>query len=146
MGAMINSSRYMVLRYEQLVTEPGETLQALCQFIGINFSEQMLAYQDDVARKVPTDKMSLWPSLKGPLNAANVGRWRGQMRLSQRILFEQRAGTLLRELGYETLEEGYKSFSAMLLEIWYCLDQGARLKRLRKKMRKWVQKDQGSQE
>jgi hypothetical protein len=132
MGAMIDPARYLVIRYEDLVLDPEAVLQRLCDFLGVTYSAKMLDYRSDVARKVPEDKMQLWPSLKEPPKASKVDRWRREMRRSQRILFEQRAGRLLKELGYEVFEQPPRSFAAILLEIWYCMGQGGRFERLRR--------------
>jgi hypothetical protein len=131
MGAMLPADRYYTLRYEDLVLSPEPTLRQLCKFIGVPFSSEMLDYQKSVDRKIPKDKMFLWPALNGPPKAEKVGRWKKEMTVAQRVLFEQRAGSLLRELGYETFSIPPRSVAAMLLETWYCIGQGGRFKRLR---------------
>jgi hypothetical protein len=131
MGAMLPAGRYHVLRYEDLILEPERTLRHLCEFIGVPFSTQMLQYQESVERKIPKDKMFLWPALSEPPKPAKVGRWAKEMTLAQRVLFEQRGGTLLRELHYETFAKPPRCLAAMLLEMWYCVGQGGRFKRLR---------------
>jgi hypothetical protein len=130
MGAMLPKSRYLVMRYEDLVLEPERTLRKLCTFIGAPFSASMLQYRDEVERKIPKDKRFLWPALKDPPMATKVARWKREMSEAQRIIFEQRAGQLLQELSYETFAEPRRSVGAALLGTWYAIDQGGRFRRL----------------
>tara|TARA_R110002110_G_scaffold414983_1_gene647355 strand:+ start:42451 stop:43368 length:918 start_codon:yes stop_codon:yes gene_type:complete len=134
MGAMIDSDRYLVLRYEDLILDTEKTLSRLCHFIGVEFAPAMLSYAASVERKVPKEKRTLWPALAEPPVTSKAGRWRAEMSRNQRILFEQLGGDLLRELGYETFEKIPRSITALVLELGYCLGQGHRLKRLRQRL------------
>ncbi|MDJ0751832.1 MAG: sulfotransferase [Woeseiaceae bacterium] len=134
MGAMLDDDRYMVIRYEDLILGPEDVLHRICNLVSVDYSPQMLDYGTAVNSKVPDDKKFLWPSLAEPPDHSKVERWRAEMTQSQRLVFEQRARSLLTELGYETYESLPKSTGAAALNIWYCLDQGHRMKRLRKRL------------
>jgi hypothetical protein len=40
----ISSDRYLIIRYEDLVTKTEQTLEKICNLLGIDFSSQMLPY------------------------------------------------------------------------------------------------------
>ena len=134
MGDILGPERYFVVCYESLVIDPAATLQGICDFLKIGFSEEMLSYAATVDARVPQEKLWLWPELKSPPQASKVDRWRREMSDSQRTVFEWIAGPLLRDLGYEAREQPPKRFGPYLLELFYFLDRGGRTKRLLRKL------------
>ena len=101
-GQPLGTSRYLEVRYEELVAAPADALRAICAFAGLRFDEAML---DPGAR------------LGHPTLAPDAGRafharvqeevtpgarnWRTQMSPGDVRRFEAVAGALLRDLGYE---------------------------------------------
>jgi hypothetical protein len=133
MGAMLPPARFHEVRYEDLLADPEGVLRGVCAFLGIQFSAQMLQYQEDVARHVPDDRRSLWPLLDQPLVAANAGKWKSRLDAADRAVFERQAGQLLRDLGYETLEPPVRG--GHVRELWYLLHSRVawRLRRRRRR-------------
>jgi len=130
MGAILGAERYHVVRYEALILEPEKTLTHLCEFLGVPYSPLMLDYGATVDERVPPDKQWLWPALKMPPQPAKVARWRQEMPVTQRIVFESVAASLLKELGYPVFDHVPRRLSSQLLELLYLLDRGGRSKRL----------------
>jgi hypothetical protein len=93
--------RYHELRYESLVADPDGELRAVCAFVGLEFDPAMLDYvgQTDAARKVHQQRLNEAPR-------QNVREWRREMRETDRHAFEEVAGALLAELGYEVETRG----------------------------------------
>jgi hypothetical protein len=129
-GAILGSSRYRIVRYEDLVLDSERSLASLCDFIGVDFAPAMLEYGRAVKEKVPDDKRWLWPALDQKPVKTNAYRWKSGMSLAKRIVFESNAGGLLKQLGYETFETIPKRASAYLLELWQFLGRGGRWRRL----------------
>jgi O-antigen/teichoic acid export membrane protein len=100
-GLKLGPSRYREVRYEDLVDRPEDTVRDLCDFIGIEFDEEMLRYNeraDTLIKTTPTpgDHAGLHaPPTKGMRN------WRDQMDPEAVTTFEMFAGGLLGDLGYE---------------------------------------------
>ena len=130
-GDALGPKRYLRLRYEDLISTPDNTLARLCAFIGEDYDPAMLAYAEDVKRKVPEDKRDLWPVLDRPPQTDKVDRWRREMRHSERYVFEENAGAALARFGYETVPQGFSTMGE-LRGAWCWLTRGARLKRLRR--------------
>lgn len=102
MGGLLGPARYHELRYETLVAEPEAALRGVCRFLGVEYSEQMLRYPEQLDRSVPKEKRHIWPLIGERPRADNAERWREGMPEPVRVCFEKRAGALLAELGYPT--------------------------------------------
>lgn len=103
-GRLLGAERYHELRYEDLLADPEHQLTALCRFLGLDYSAEMLAYPERRDQAVPEGKRHLWPLLDQPPRQSNAGKWRREMSPALRVCFEKRAGAVLAELGYETLQ------------------------------------------
>ena len=134
MGTILGQARYMTVRFEDLVLETRSSLGRICDFLGVAFDESMLRYADMVDEKIPVDRRWLWPAISRPPQGSRIGQWRSRMTRSQRIVFEGIANRTLKDWRYEAYERVPKSATAYLLDLWYYLDQGGRMRRLRKRV------------
>jgi len=96
---------YLEVRYESLLGHPQEAMKRVCMFIGEPFTEAVLR---PTAARLPGRHPRLIGA-RGPgrppaseILSANVSKWKKDMSLSRRILFESVGGDLLQALGYET--------------------------------------------
>jgi len=94
-GSTTAAGRYLELRYEDLVADPGRRLREVCAFLGLGFEPAMLEYH----RGVDATTLQDHPRLAQP-PAAGVRDWREQMAPRDAERFEAIAGALLTELGY----------------------------------------------
>lgn len=92
----VGSSRYLEVRYEDLVNRPEVVIRRICEFAGLPYESAMLDYAGavDVSRK-PHQQRLLQPLTPG------VRDWRTQMTDEDVGAFESIAGDLLAALGYE---------------------------------------------
>jgi hypothetical protein len=97
LGARVGERRYLEVRYEQLVADVEDVLRKICAFASLEFEPAMADYAGsvDVSSK-PHQQRLTHPPTQG------VRDWRTQMSADDVREFEQVAGGLLRELGYET--------------------------------------------
>jgi sulfotransferase family protein len=96
--------RYLEIRYEDLVTDPGPVLAAVCAHAALRFDavvlDEMLGY--------PEQAPALLEDAADPSAHTNVRRavttglrdWRAQMPIRDQLLMEAIAGDTLRSLGY----------------------------------------------
>jgi hypothetical protein len=94
----------------------------------------MLRYDEMVDEKIPASRRWLWPAISQPPQRSKVGQWRQRMTRSQRIVFEGIANQALKDWGYEAYDTVPRSAAAYLLDLWYFLVQGGRLRRLRRRL------------
>jgi Sulfotransferase family len=100
-GRHLGPSRYMEMRYEDLVKDPEEAARSLCRFIGLSFDPAMLRYHERANEIIrPTQH----PGSHGRIHlppTTGLRDWRVQMRARDVETFDALAGGLLEELGYE---------------------------------------------
>ena len=116
-GAILGPDRYFELRYEDLLEDPERWLRSLCRFLGVPFAEAMLRYHEKVDHSIPQSRRHLWPLLTEPPRKDNAGLWKKQMTAAQRVCFEKRAGVVLRQLDYETLESASGGYVEEFLSV-----------------------------
>jgi Sulfotransferase family len=109
---------YLEVRYEDLVSEPEATLRRICEFAELDFDPAMLDYHEraeerlqEIAKDLPAVggravrkgelRLASHALAKEPPRKDRVARWKRQMDPEDRLLFEDVAGDLLEDLGYE---------------------------------------------
>lgn len=100
-GAELGSGRYLEVRYERLVAEPGAVIAELCAFLGLDPDERMLRPADNAERIAASyPETADHRNLGRPIEARRS--WREEMPPEGVENFELLAGDLLERLGYET--------------------------------------------
>ncbi|MEM7231068.1 MAG: sulfotransferase [Planctomycetota bacterium] len=104
--------RCHLVRYEDLVESPEETLRSLCEFLGLEFEDGMLSYHKTDAAQSTAEKSQFWSNLSRPVIANNCGKYRSEMNEKDLSTYESIAGHLLNALGYSSEErEALKHYS-----------------------------------
>jgi hypothetical protein len=94
-------SRYLELRYEDLVAEPERELRRVCDHASLPWEDGMLDHtRVSDAANMPEHRNLAQPPTPG------LRDWRSQMSRDDTLAFEQVAGDVLRSAGYEPLEPG----------------------------------------
>jgi Sulfotransferase family len=118
---------YVEIRYEDLVRDTEPTLRRVCEFVALPYDEAMLRYHEraeerlrekarDLDRgpeKAPQSaeaRMESHALATEPPNPERIERWRTEMSAEDRAVYEELAGDLLADLGYEV---GDRSPAAM---------------------------------
>lgn len=114
LGRRVGPGRYHEVRYEQLVSAPEETVEAICGFAGLPFDPEMLAYAAtvDVSDKPHQQRLRRPPT-------AGVRSWREDMAPEDVAAFEAVAGDVLRACGYEVTTSPKGSVPASARRAWY---------------------------
>jgi hypothetical protein len=116
---------YLEIRYEDLVADPEATLRRICEHIELDFSPKMLDYHEraedrlsEISQPLAAEEDKRGLSAESRLEAHAMtsepprtdrsGRWRAEMSAADLATFEEHAGELLSELGYETAAPGAK--------------------------------------
>jgi len=96
-------SRYRALRYEDLVTQPEETVRALCKFVDEEFLPEIL----DVTNRLPFgDSNSSFEQLQG-ISRNPIGRGRERLGPAELWWLERFAGSGLGRWGYDATRTGW---------------------------------------
>src|SRR3954454_15432976 len=91
----------LTIRYEDLVAEPRQTVQAVCEFLEIDYSDEMLALQTADRARIVKDQASWFPTIFDGITTEQAGRWRREMSVRDQQIFAARAGEELARMGYE---------------------------------------------
>ncbi len=94
--------RVLEIRYEDLVSEPAETVAAVCAFLELEYAPDMLAIEQTDRSKVVESQAGWFTNVWAGITTAAVGKWRTELAPRQVEVFESVAGDELRALGYET--------------------------------------------
>ena len=113
----LEPGRYMEIRYEELVADPGPQLRPVARFLDLPWDDAMLRYHEGaaermapLARDFETTTGALRPAAERaaqhalvtePPRPDRIGRWRTEMEPAKVRAFEAVAGELLEELAYE---------------------------------------------
>ncbi len=121
LGAMLPDN-YREVRYEDLVLQPAETLEQICQWIGESYEPGMLEYHHGAAGRMPAESMQFHANSVETPNPQKVFGWRTSMRLGHRAVVQAVARDLLNDLQYD-LEEERLSFrmARRMTEIQHAL-------------------------
>lgn len=95
--ALLGSSRYLVLRYEDLLRKPQQVMHRVASFIGIRF-EPTLLQPTMFGRPWGGNNYSGQPF--SGLSKANVGRWRQRITSEEAALLEFHFETAMRTFDY----------------------------------------------
>ena len=100
-NAARHGDRYRVVRYEDLVRDPGQVVRDVCAFVGEPYEPGMLelggmpSYRDKLRAAADV------PSNHAIISEAHIGRYRGRIPPRELAFLEARAGGLMRRFGYE---------------------------------------------
>jgi Sulfotransferase family len=109
---------YVEIRYEDLVRDTEQTLRRVCEFVELPYDEAMLRYHEraeerlqekardldrgpDKAPQSAEARMESHALAAEPPNPERIERWRSEMSAEDRAVYEELAGDLLSDLGYE---------------------------------------------
>jgi Sulfotransferase family len=97
-GSRVGPSRYVEVRYEELLLHPTETVTQVLDIIGQPFDPAVLHFHVD-ARPVDTDPVNN-ANIRRPILADNAHKWATQLTNRQVEVFEAIAGKTLEACGY----------------------------------------------
>lgn len=118
----IGPDRFFHVKYEDVVEEPEVMMKRLCEFLGMEYREDMLNfYQSDEAQRAATSS-DLWGNVNQPIMKANTGKFQTEASDADIRIFESVAGDVLDELGYRRAvvphgkEDHYRSDQVKLFD------------------------------
>jgi sulfotransferase family protein len=112
--ARAGSPRFLVLRYEDMITNTGRELRKAAEFLGIDPAAERIAQaversSADNMRKLEERQALAWSSTKETrqdmpfVRAAKAGGWRKELPESSVAMIEEAWGGVMHYLGYESL-------------------------------------------
>ena len=90
---IVGEDRYLIIKYEDLLTAPDKSLRKVCLFIGIDFDERILQATDEQI----TEGQNY---VKQQLDKSKIDKWKEQLTSTEIRKIEEIQGPGLRKLGY----------------------------------------------
>ncbi|MDA8382470.1 MAG: sulfotransferase [Betaproteobacteria bacterium] len=112
-------TRFLEVRYEDLVLQTQPTLERICAFVGEAFDPGMLAFHRNAEQEMPQDSVKYHRNSVRSPNKEKVYAWKERMSSADRIIFEQIAGAELSLFGYER-EDRPSTWMSRLKNFYYC--------------------------
>jgi hypothetical protein len=103
------------ISYEDLVMAPEETMSNLCNWLGIAFDEMMLEGTSGFLPKYTKTQHKL---VGQGVSISRMDSWKKGLTDKEIAIFQQRAGYLLKALGYELKDVAFKDNKFSLLIIY----------------------------
>jgi hypothetical protein len=118
-AAAIPADEYLEVRYEDLIADTEPVLRRICELVALEYDPVMLTYHEraserlqEMAGALPAtrarpereagERVAAHEMTTKPPDAGRVAVWKREMTEAENAEFEQVAGYLLDELGYET--------------------------------------------
>ncbi|MGI8820319.1 MAG: sulfotransferase [Chthoniobacterales bacterium] len=112
-GAGARCRHYLEIQYERLLAAPEEVLRLICEFLKLPFCPEMLAYHKTAGARL--EALKGWKELElsgeklrsvlqlttEPPRLDRIARWKRELPGAEIGLFDEIAGPLLSDLGYE---------------------------------------------
>lgn len=147
----------LLVRYEDLVSNQVETLTSICQFLNIEFEQNLIGsgIQKDISSNVESEKSEKFikehfSELKNPVHAGNTEKWKTELSAEEIEICDTICSKEAISLGYSPISSGHKSYFSLLIRnlpkflkacynvkkerILYYLPIGMKLKRLNQKI------------
>ncbi|CAG5079122.1 sulfotransferase family protein [Parvicella tangerina] len=99
-------SKVFLLKYENLVTNPKETLESLCRFLDLDYEESMMTYHRNPRMKVEGESAlidgmnKMHEKSNNRIDPSKIGEWRDQLTLTEQKDLTYFCGDVAKNLGY----------------------------------------------
>ena len=113
-------ANYYSVRYEDLIGDPGGTLEQLCDYLEETFASEMLDYSEGEFAKVNSTVLSHHRNLGKTIIRDNFAKWRTGLSSDQVKVYEYLAGDVLRDFGYAAENDGSGIAWRLLLASYWC--------------------------
>lgn len=101
LGPDLGPNRFLLCRYEDLVTDPRTTLQQIMDFLGEPWSDNLLRHHEVQAARGGKMKVEGGTRRDRPLDASGIDAWRDRLDPAQMEGLSGEPAPLLRSFGYE---------------------------------------------
>lgn len=96
-------SRFLSLRYEELIRQPQSELERVAEFLEVPFDPLMLDFHSRAATEVPSGSRRYHTSAMSPPDPSKGDRWQSELSAAEISLFEEYGAIALDRLDYPIL-------------------------------------------
>ena len=96
----VGDERFCMIKYEDLISDPEETLKALSAKLGLAYTPKLLAYYESTESQRTASSGEMWKNVAKPIIQNNTGKFKSELSIDEIEMFESIAGRILEKLGY----------------------------------------------
>jgi hypothetical protein len=100
---IVDPSRFIEVRYEDLIHNPVHVMKHICHKLHIAYSPEVFEYFHSEESLITASSGKMWANLSKPIIPENFNKFQKELSEHQIITFERIAGEMLARLGYKTL-------------------------------------------
>lgn len=100
---LIGPSRFISVRYEELIHNPRKVIKEMCAVLGVSFSDEVFAYYNSHESVNTAISGQMWKNVVKPIMPDNHDKFKREFTNDQLVIFERVAGEVLDSLGYEAI-------------------------------------------
>lgn len=101
--AKVGDSRFIMVRYEDLIQKPRQVMESICSKLGVKYSNEVFEYFHSEESINTANSGQMWRNVIRPIMPGNHDKFRKELTEEQIVIFERVAGKLLHQLGYKSL-------------------------------------------
>lgn len=102
-GPELFGSKYVELRYEDLIRQPEKELKKILNRFNLEFEESMLEFHKSTSSIIAQDELNWKQNLSKPLIINNAGRWMGNLELHEVSVIESGLSNFMKAYGYKPI-------------------------------------------
>ena len=91
------------ITYEELIVNPQKTLSSICSFLGVEFHNTLLHFQESLHRDYGQFYKQVHNKLSKPVDRSSIDAWRDKLSLKDIMIVESLCGAYMKRLGYKQL-------------------------------------------
>lgn len=97
-----NPTKFLEIRYEDMVHQPEIIITKICDFLNIAYKPEMLEFHQNPGQfRGDAVRPDLHPMLSQPISAKAIGKWRQALDNEQQAYVQERLAPTLTTLGYD---------------------------------------------
>lgn len=122
-GRSLPKGQYLELKYEDLVRNTEAKLREICEFLGEEYSEQMMGFYNQAEKFMPKRDISHLMKTHRPPREDDLERWKREMNRVQLFIFESISMNELLTFAYVPKYPGWiKKFSIVFDQVKRLID------------------------
>ena len=113
-----HSAKIHLLKYENLIANPGDVVKDLMRFIGLEFETAQLEFYRDEKVLDHSKRSRFWKNLGRPINGQNKGMYKDYLGFKNIEIFESVAWAEMKALGYPLVTSDRRLFTNFDIRLY----------------------------
>lgn len=104
----LDRDRIIIVKYEDLLKDTETTLRKVCDFIGVEYSNQLLKFYNKREIKDQSKKSEFWKNISSPVDSNKIGKYKLELSQKEIKIFDSVCCDYLKILEYSVDSNSFK--------------------------------------